>query len=121
MRSGSKFPLVAALVLTACSGRGARGVPDRIERPVASASESGTSPVATTTVSSVTTPVPPGAKPRIVARAYSAALATTKTHVYFGDADDDWLLAMPKAAGAAEPTRVAHHVPVTSALVADAN
>ena len=81
MRSGSKFPLVAALVLTACSGRGARGVPDRIERPVASASESGTSPVATTTVSSVTTPVPPGAKPRIVARAYSAALATTKTHV----------------------------------------
>lgn len=123
MRSGRKFAILGVLALTACFGRGGRdrGVPDRFERPAADdASETALrSPAGTTTVRSVATPVPAGAKARVIARTHSFALATTKTHVYFGDADDGWLMALPKT-GAPEPTRVARHAPVTSALVADA-
>jgi hypothetical protein len=68
----------------------------------------------------VATPVVTAVKPRTIARAYAVAIATTKTHVYFGDADDDALLVVPKV-GAAEPTRVARRAPVASALVADAS
>ena len=114
-----KLPLLAALALTACLGRGGRGVPDRIERPPTEDGAEKPAPAGTTTVSSVSTPLPVGTKPQILARAHSVALATTKTHVYFGDADDDWLVSMPKA-GASEPTRVARHSPVSGALVADA-
>jgi hypothetical protein len=124
VNSSRKLPLVFVLALTVfagCAGRD-RGVPDRFERPRSGEARSGSAaadaPAGTTTVRSVATPVP-GKKPRVIARAHAVALATTKTHVYFGDADDGWLFAMPKA-GATEPARVARHAPVTNALVADA-
>src|SRR5688500_17881343 len=117
MRSGREIALLVALALCACRGRGVR---DRIERPTSEdGSDTRSIPAGTTTVRSVATPVPTGVKPRTIARAYAVALVTTKTHVYFGDADDDSLLAVPKA-GAREPTRIARRAPVAAALVADA-
>lgn len=121
------FVGVAVLALGGCFGRGSRGVPDRIERPSSDEDRDGEGALGeragTTTVRSVATPVAAGKKPRVIARAHSVALATTKTHVYFGDADDDWLAALPKDALTGltpEVTRFAWHAPVRGALVADA-
>jgi hypothetical protein len=123
MGTRREMPLlvVVALALGACFGRGARGVPDRFERSSSEdGSEAATTAAGTTTLRSVATPVVTAVKPRTIARAYAVAIATTKTHVYFGDADDDALLVVPKV-GAAEPKRVARRAPVASALVADAS
>jgi hypothetical protein len=111
--------LLATVALGACAGRGARGVPDRFERPASDdGSDPAASPAATTTIRSIATPVPTGVKARTIARTHAVAIATTKTHVYFGDAEDDWLLSLAKAGGT-EPKRVARHAPVNTALVAD--
>jgi len=59
------------------------------------------------------------ATPRIevLARASSRALATSATHVFFGDNEDDALLAVPKSGG--DPVRVARRSPMREALVSD--
>jgi hypothetical protein len=60
---------------------------------------------------------PPSARapsPRALARVISRAIATDRTHVYFGDAEDDALLAVPKAGG--EPVTLARRAPVRRAL-----
>lgn len=121
MRFPRRLPVIVVLALTGCFGRGSRGVPDRFEPPSSEEGSDGarSEPAGTTTVRSVATPAPAGKRPRVVARASSVALATTKTHVYFGDADDHWILALPKADGA-EVARIARHAPVANALVADA-
>jgi hypothetical protein len=55
----------------------------------------------------------------VLARARAAAIATTPTHVYFGDEQDDALLALAKdAPTGTEPTRIARRAPRPGALVA---
>lgn len=121
------FPLLAlacVAALAACSGEGRRGPRDSFDRSgngdVArvDGADAGVTPVGTATVHSVATASPPGVKPRIVARANALAIATTKTHVYFGDAEDDWMFALAKQDGA-QPERFAQHAAVSGALVAD--
>lgn len=119
--------LAGALALSACSG--GRGARDARDRPLTkthaqndgAAEQADAGAVATTTVRSVATPAPAGVKPSIVARANAFAIATTKTQVYFGDAEDDTLFAVPKknATGASAVTRIARRAPVSGALVAD--
>jgi hypothetical protein len=108
-----------ALLGAGCSGRGARDARDRAERERTnvSAAEVKPTPVATTTVHSVATPVP-GQKPHVIAHAHSLAIATTKKNVYFGDVDDDRIFVVAKTVGA-QPERLAQRTPVSGALVAE--
>jgi hypothetical protein len=64
-------------------------------------------------------PVIVGKRPRVLTRASSRALAVDATNVYYGDADDDAVYAMPKAGGAA--IRLARHAPVAGAFALEAD
>jgi hypothetical protein len=78
---------------------------------------SNTSSTSTTTQARVPAKPATGARVRVLAKASARAIAASKTHVYFGDTEDDALYAMPKEGG--EPERVARRAPMRGALVAD--
>ncbi len=102
--------LAALAAFGACAGRG---------RP----------PVGSPTLRSVETvraggdAAPPSAVsprgPRTLALASSRALALDATNVYFGDAEDDVLLAVDRRTPEAEPRRIARGAPTAGALAYD--
>lgn len=108
--------VLASLALAACARRGPRDVGDRNYRGEPSADAT---PAGSATIHSVATPALAGIAPRVLAHASARAIATTSTDVYFGDASDDALLAVPKA-GSAEPVRIARRAPMPGALAIDA-
>lgn len=109
---------VGLLALAACTRRGPRDVGERGYRGDVAQDAPDGGPAGTATIHSVATPAPVGVAPRVLARANARAIATTKTHVYFGDAADDALLAVPKSGG--EPVRLARRAPMPGALAIDA-
>ncbi len=57
------------------------------------------------------------ARPRVVVRADARAIAVDASHLYYGDAAEDGVFAVPKAGG--EPVRIARRAPVAGALALD--
>ena len=108
--------LFATLALGACARRGSRDLP--LHRGAGAGEGAAELEVqgAPVTLRSVDTPLPAGSPPRLVARASARAIATSKTHIYFGDTDDDAVLAVPKGAREGEPVRVARRAPMAGAL-----
>ncbi len=119
----ARHALLLALTAVACSGGRAR---DRLanQNP---RSEFGTEAAPTRAVSSA-----PAAPPRdldggaetshalavrTLAQVVTRAVAVEGARVFFGDAGDDGLFAMPKQGG--DPVRVARRAPVRNALVVD--
>lgn len=113
---------LAVLAVGGCTRRGPRDVGERGYRAARDLAPNAVDggPAGTATIRSVATPAPAGIAPRILAHATARAIATTKTHVYFGDAEDDALLAVPKT-GAGEPVRIARRAPMPGALAVDAD
>jgi hypothetical protein len=60
---------------------------------------------------------PPAARPREIARAETRAIATNKTHVFFGDTADDALYSLKK--GETTPKRIARRAPMPGTLSVD--
>jgi hypothetical protein len=65
------------------------------------------------------TPEVAGVPPRELANASSRAIALDASRVYFGDAEDDDVYAVPKAGGGGEPVKVGRRAPVPEALSVD--
>ncbi len=118
----ARAAVLVALASTACARRGPRDVGEHGHRDdrEAAPEPSGGAPAGSATIRSIATPAPAGIAPRVLAHATAHAIATTKTHVYFGDAGDDVLLAVAKT-GPSEPVRIARRAPMPGALAIDAD
>ncbi len=58
-----------------------------------------------------------GRKPHVLVKATTRAIATRGTLVYYGDAAEDGLYAIPKIGG--EPVRIGHRAPVANGIASD--
>lgn len=66
---------------------------------------------------SLATPAVSGKKPSELAHANTRAIVTSRSHIYFGDAEDDALFALPKSS--TDHTRIARRAPMPGALSYD--
>jgi hypothetical protein len=113
----------AAIALAGCSRAPARARDVAGDRrgptaPNGAADDGGTSAVV---------PEPPRAsepasvradRPRVLTKASARALASSATHLYYGDSEDDGIYSIAKAGGA-PPLRIARHAPVSGAIALD--
>jgi hypothetical protein len=65
----------------------------------------------------IATPIVSGKKPREISHANARAIVTSKSHIYFGDAEDDALFSLPKNSN--DATRISRRAPMPSSLSFD--
>jgi hypothetical protein len=121
MRSRPAVAVAVVLALGACSKKGPRDVGDLgYYGDLGSPRADPTAAVAPSAEPrTAAKPSPTGSPPRVLARASARAIATSKTHVYFGDAEDDTLYALAKT-GAGEPARFTRRTAMPGAMAIDA-
>src|SRR5262249_60045267 len=91
--------VIFGMSMLACSRRGPRDIDNQNRKSVF---EDGPRGLAARDAGSpdggrvITAPTPTGLVPRELVRVSTGAIAASRTHVYFGDDDDDALLVLPK-------------------------
>lgn len=95
---------LVAIACLACSTQRPRDVGPRVKmNPRSEFEESGGGPIRRDPREAPTDAGSRGTRPRVLVHARARALATDATRLYFGDAADDVLYAMPKTGGTKEP------------------
>jgi hypothetical protein len=111
--------VIVLVSLAACTGRGPRDIGNQNKRSEFEGSGSGSGSSARDAGDGrvLATPQSAGKKARILAHASARAIATNATHVFYGDAEDDTLFAVPKKGG--DAVRIARRAPMPGALSVD--
>jgi len=127
---GSAFLTATILAALACTRQGPKDLGNENKRSEFGVAGTG-SPYASSEVrrnpdagagngngnGSTATAIPAGKKPKEIARANTRAMATNMTHLFYGDAEDDALFAIPKTGG--DPVRVSRRSPIPGGLAFD--